>query len=152
MAYFGTFGYELDLNGLTEEERDTIKNQVQFMKKHRKLIQQGNFYRLISPFEGDGNETAWMVVSPDQTEALLGYYRVLQEVNVGYRRLRLQGLDENMLYQAECGEKNGIYYGDELLRAGWNLSDESCGEDSSFYNGVNGDYQSRIYYFHKYYT
>ncbi|GKH33921.1 alpha-galactosidase [Muricomes sp. OA1] len=152
VAYFGTFGYELDLNELTEEERDTIKNQVQFMKKHRKLIQQGNFYRLISPFEGDGNETAWMVVSPDQTEALLGYYRVLQEVNVGYRRLRLQGLDENMLYQTECSEKNGIYYGDELLRAGWNLSDESCGEDSSFYNGVNGDYQSRIYYFHKYYT
>ena len=104
----------------------------------------------ISPFEGDGNETAWMVVSPDQTEALLGYYRVLQEVNVGYRRLRLQGLDENMLYQTECGEKSGIYYGDELLRAGWNLSDESCGEDSSFYNGVNGDYQSRLYYFHKY--
>lgn len=43
VAYFGTFGYELDLNELTEEERDTIKNQVQFMKKHRKLIQQGNF-------------------------------------------------------------------------------------------------------------
>lgn len=149
VAYFGTFGYELDLNELADEEKEAIRNQVVFMKKHRKLIQQGTFYRLISPFEGRGNETAWMVVSPDKTEALLGYYRILQEVNVGYRRLRLQGLDENALYLTEDGTENMVYFGDELLHAGFVLSDESCGEDGSSYNGKNGDYQSRLYYFQK---
>ena len=149
VAYFGTFGYELDLNELTNEEKEAIKNQVIFMKEHRKLIQQGTFYRLISPFEGNGNETAWMVVSSDKREALMGYYRVLQEVNVGYRRLRLQGLDENVLYRTESSTENMEYFGDELLHAGFVISDESCGEDSGTYNGKNGDYQSRLYYFQK---
>lgn len=148
VAYFGTFGYELDLNRLTEEEKAAVKRQVDFMKEHRKLIQQGNFYRLISPFEGGGNETAWMVVSQDKDEALLGYYRVLQEVNVGYRRLRLQGLDEETLYQTEREGERSFYYGDELHRAGLVLSDKSSGEDGSSYDGENGDYQSRLYYFH----
>lgn len=31
-AYFGTFGYELDLNKLTAEEIEEVKEQVKFMK------------------------------------------------------------------------------------------------------------------------
>ena len=48
-AYFGTFGYELDLNTLTEEEQEQIKDQIQFMKKYRRLFQFGAFYRMESP-------------------------------------------------------------------------------------------------------
>ena len=39
VAYFGTFGYELDLTKLSEEEHEIIKKQVQFVKKYRELIQ-----------------------------------------------------------------------------------------------------------------
>ena len=59
------------------------------MKKYRRLIQFGTFYRLVSPFEG--NEMAWMVVSEDQRNAIVGYYRILQTVNGPYRKIRLQG-------------------------------------------------------------
>ena len=55
------------------------------MKQYRSLFQFGTFYRLKSPFEG--NETAWMVISKERDLAIVGYYRTLQEVNVGYRRL-----------------------------------------------------------------
>ena len=79
MAYFGTFGYELDITKLDKAEQEEMKEQVAFMKAHRELIQKGTFYRLLSPFEG--NETAWLVVSEDKTEALVGYYRVLQPSN-----------------------------------------------------------------------
>lgn len=76
MAYFGTFGYELDLNLLSEEELKQVKEQVAFMKKYRKLIQvDGDFYRLLSPFKG--NETAWMVVSQDKKQAIAG---ILSEI------------------------------------------------------------------------
>ena len=62
IAYFGTFGYELDLNLLSDQEMEEVKRQVAFMKKYRELIQiDGDFYRIQSPFEG--NETAWQVVS-----------------------------------------------------------------------------------------
>ena len=79
VAYFGTFGYELDLNKLTEEEIKEVKEQIAFMKEYREVFQFGTFYRLKSPFEG--NETVWMVTNEDRTLAIVGYYRVLNGVN-----------------------------------------------------------------------
>lgn len=59
VAYFGTFGYELDLNLLSDAEMASVKKQIAFMKEYRELIQvDGDFYRLLNPFEG--NETAWI--------------------------------------------------------------------------------------------
>lgn len=141
VAYFGTFGYELDLNKLSLEEQEKLKNQISFMKKYRELIQFGTFYRLQSPFEH--NTSAWMVVSKDQKTAIVGYYRVLQPVNSGYTKLRLQGLNQNYLYHDSINDTK--VYGDELMHAGLITSDASCGENHEKYNGSNGDYQSRLY-------
>lgn len=82
MAYFGTFGYELDLNILTADEQEEVKGQIAFMKQYRQLFQFGTFYRLQSPFEH--NTSAWMVVSDDRKEAIVGWYRVLNGVNLPY--------------------------------------------------------------------
>ncbi len=141
VAYFGTFGYELDLNQLSEHDRSKIIEQVKFMKKYRQLLQFGTFYRLLSPF--DGNETAWMVVSDDQKEAIVGYYRTLQEVNQGYRRLKLQGLNPDYYYHVSLLNSN--HYGDELMNLGLINSDSSSGEHHEGYDGTNGDYYSKIY-------
>lgn len=135
VACFGTFGYELDILQLSEKEQNCISKQIQFMKKYRQLLQYGHFYRLKSPFKG--NETIWMVVSDNQSLAIVGYYRILQEVNVGYRRIRLAGLDANKLYTINGQD----YYGDELMNLGLLISDESCGEN----HGQKGDFQSRLY-------
>lgn len=148
VAYFGTFGYELDLNQLTEEEKETIKQQVVFMKKYRSLFQQGTFYRLASPFEG--NVTAWMVVSSDKKEAVVGYYRVLRPVNAAYARIRLQGLEEGTEYEVRRMEAQETVtevsrYGDELMHSGLLVSDAASGENCGEYNGSNGDYHSRLY-------
>ena len=141
VAYFGTFGYELDLNALSAEEKAEIKEQIVFMKQYRKLIQQGTFYRLQSPFEG--NITAWMVVSEDKCEALVGYYRVMQPVNTGFVRIKLQGLDEEKLYEIE--KENIACYGDELMQWGISVSDFASGVLDSDRTG-QGDYFSRVYY------
>lgn len=135
VAYFGTFGYELDVNYLSDEEKEIIKKQIVFMKQYRSLFQFGTFYRLKSPFEG--NETAWMVVSKERDLAIVGYYRTLQEVNVGYRRLLLEGLDENKVYHVNDLD----LYGDELMNVGLIISDGSSGENK---DGI-GDYYSKLY-------
>lgn len=75
VAMSGNFGYELDLTKLTEAEREDIRKQVSEYKELRMLIQYGDFYRLLSPFEG--NETAWMFVSADKKEAFATYFQVL---------------------------------------------------------------------------
>ena len=91
VAYFGAFGYELDPNTLSEEEQQQIREQIAFYKEYRQLIQFGDFYRLKSPFENQG-DAAWMVVSQDRETATLASYKVLATPNPGLKKLRLQGL------------------------------------------------------------
>ncbi|WP_368505679.1 alpha-galactosidase [Alkalihalophilus sp. As8PL] len=142
VAYFGTFGYELNPQELSQEEEDMVKAQISNYKTYRHLIRTGEFYRLQSPFES--NETAWMVVSQDRSEALVGWYKVLATPNNRKEQtVRLKGLIENASYQIEG--LNRPYYGDELMNRGIPLTTE--------FNGVNaskaergGDFQSNVYY------
>lgn len=140
VAYFGTFGYELDLNKLSLEEIEEVKQQIQFMKNYRGLLQYGTFYRLKSPFEG--NETIWMVVSDDKKTAIVGWYRVLNGVNMPYTRVKLEGLCSDFLYRNLVN--NTIHYGDELMNLGMITSDVTAGEVPSNAKPCT-DFESRLY-------
>src|SRR5699024_10455109 len=126
-AYFGVFGYELDITQMTNEEKEIVKEQIQFYKNHRKLIHSGNFYRMQSPFED--NVTSWMVVSEDQSEAIVSRYQVLGKPHPGYSHLLLEGLHADFEYKIEV--ITGDFYGDELIYARLHLEK------------VNGDFTSQ---------
>ncbi len=127
VAAFGAFGYELDLARLTPEEREIVREQIRFVKKYRKLIHTDTFYRLLSPFEG--NFTAWMVVSQDRRQAIVAYFKTLNDVNREYRRLRLKGLDQSLIYHmSEEGKGQREFYGSELMNIGIITTDASAGE------------------------
>lgn len=148
VAYFGTFGYELDVNKLPEEEQEQIKEQIAFRKQYEKLIREGTFYRLVSPFDSEYGETAWMVVSDDRKQALVGYYRMQQPVNEGYRWLKLSGLDPELEYDVKdtnykMAADAYTYYGDELMEKGFDISDSGFGPWTPWI--YQGDYQSRLF-------
>ncbi len=124
VAFFGAFGYELDLNELIEGDLRIVKEQIAFYKKYRTIIHNGTFYRLLSPFDDD-NQTAWMVVSHDKKTAIVAHYKTLNEVNAPYRRLKLKGLDNDGLYNVG---QNSLRSGMELMRAGLVCSDASSGQ------------------------
>lgn len=96
VATFGILGIELDLTKLSTFEKKALKEQIAFYKEHRHLLQFGKFYRIESPFES--NNTIWMVVNDDSSEALIGYYQKLQQSNPGFECIKLKGLDESMYY------------------------------------------------------
>ena len=139
VAYFGTFGYELDLNKLSIDEQEIVRQQIKFMKKYRKLLQFGTFYRLNSPF--NDNVTAWMVVSDDKKTALVGWYRVLNGVNLPFSRIYLQGLEPSYSYKQHLD--NNIYYGDELMNIGLVIDDPSAGQSKA--DNASCDFDSKIY-------
>ena len=139
-AYFGAFGYELDLNSLSEEEIDEVKGQIAFMKKYRRLLQFGDFYRLLSPFEG--NITAWAAVSSDKKTALIAWFRVLNTANKGFARLKLYGLLPEARYH--ISGRKGTYSGAELMNIGLITTDEASGEIAP-HTAEAGDYASRIF-------
>lgn len=141
-AYFGTFGYELDVTLLSREEQEEIKEQILWMKTYRGFLHSGTFYRLRSPFMGDGEgkEAAWMVVSEDKKRALTAIFRFLQPVNAGYNRLKLSGLCPDWEYQ--ISDRDYSCYGDELMEAGLILSDWANGVRTS--SVPQGDFQARL--------
>ena len=145
VACFGTFGYELDLNKLSAEEFEQVKEQVKFMKKYRELIQHGTFYRLKSPF--DGNIAAWQIVSADKKKSVIGYYKILNDVCAPYRRMKLVGLDENISYKVNVDDKNfvGEFSGSELMKIGLITTDWSAGEASHEEGKHCTDFWSRIF-------
>ncbi len=140
VACFGTFGYELDLNQLSEEEIAEVKEQIAFMKEYRELLQFGTFYRLKSPFEG--NETVWMVVSEDQKTAIVGWYRILNVVNGCFTRVALKGLNPDYCYRNSLA--GTTHFGDELMHIGMVTSDATAGEVQKDEIPCT-DYESRIY-------
>lgn len=139
-AYFGTFGYELDLNRLSDDEIRQICEQIRFMKQYREIFQFGTFYRLKSPFEG--NETVWMSVSEDQKTAIVGWYRVLNPVNGKFTRVRLEGLRPD--YEYRDMTTGLLHYGDELMNCGLITSDSSAGQVYKE-SDICTDFESRIY-------
>lgn len=116
VAYFGAFGYELELSQLSEEEKRLIKQQVAFYKEIRGLVQFGDFYRLVSPFEKKA--AAWMSVSKAKDEALAVYVYHLIDTEQPNPRLKLRGLDPKALYEVEGDGKTLTLPGDVLMNAG----------------------------------
>jgi alpha-galactosidase len=125
VAFFGVFGYELDIEALPQEEKEAIKDQIAFYKAHRRLFQFGTFYRLASPFEK--NAACWMVVSEDQKEALVGYYKVMALPNPRFFKVRLQGLLPDVQYEIQGIGK--VLYGDAFMSFGLQLPIESKDHD-----------------------
>lgn len=140
-AYFGTFGYELNLGSLEDEDKEKIKEQISFFKEYSNVIHNGDFYRLKSPFEE--NEVCWMTVSQDKTIALAAYYQVLSRPNEEYKRIKLTGLDKNKLYKIEG--KEGTFFGDELMSIGIVLSKDYTGKTAEYYSRKHEDFSSKIF-------
>ena len=146
VAFFGAFGYELDLNKLSDEEIAEVKAQVAFMKEHRELIHFGTFYRLRSPF--DSNVTCWMVVNKQKTKAIVGWYRVLNTVNAPFDRVRLVGLDTTKRYRITGNElvdgRDIVRSGSELHNIGLITSDRNSGDVPQNVT-PNRDFDSRLF-------
>ena len=124
VAMFGVFGYELDPAHMDASDREAVRHQVAFYLERRDLFQRGRFARLRSPFEGTGNEIAWMVSAPDGSRAVAAHYRVLHRPLPVRDRLRLRDLDSAARYSVTAwssfDEPLGSFErrGDELMRVG----------------------------------
>ena len=114
VAMGGTYGYELDLTKLPQEELDEIRALNRRVKAMQPLLLYGTFYRLRSPFTG--SDAAWMSVSQDRSEAIVTYVLSLAEPNVQPKLLRLEGLDPDRRYRDE--DSGAVYGGDELMYRG----------------------------------
>lgn len=99
VAQMCSFGYELNVGMLSEEERAQIKEQVQRHRAMEDMVNEGSYYRLRDPFT---TETAsWQLVSADQSRSFVLYAVRLSTANPKSDYLRLRGLDPDRRYRVE---------------------------------------------------
>ncbi len=114
VAMAGAFGYELDPEKLTEEEKASVREQIRKYKGWEALIRRGSYYRLSDPFAAA--YTAWMFVSKDRSRALLSVVMLEMHGNMTVSYVKLKGLDDTSVYRdTESGRR---YYGADLMEAG----------------------------------
>lgn len=113
VALAGTFGYELDITAISEEDRNLVPGQIETYKKHAQLIRTGDYYRIASYRENHLYD-CYEIVSKDKKEALLFYIQVVNEPNYRSRKLKLQGLDPKAVYEVDGCQ----YTGEALMYAG----------------------------------
>ena len=114
VAMSGTYGYELDLTKLPEEEIEEIRKLNKRVRAMQPLLLYGTYYRLKSAFEG--NESAWMSVSEDKREAIVTHVTAQAVPNMRSKLMRLTGLDPDLTYRDE--DTGVLYGGDELMNYG----------------------------------
>lgn len=112
VAQMCNYGYELDIGRLSDEERAQITEQTKRHRTLEPLIAEGEYYRLLSPF--DGAFCAWELATKDRAYVMVAQQRSLP--NAPTCRLRLQGLDPNARYRVE--QLDLTLGGDTLMNVG----------------------------------
>ncbi len=120
LALFGTYGYEMNPNLLTDREKAELSEIAKIYKRyHKKVIEEGTLYHLRSPNES--NLMCMESVSADKTTALVILMNRLKEADE-FRFIRLKGLDENKFYHNDY--ENRVHSGEYYEKVGLNFSRE----------------------------
>lgn len=115
VAMAGTFGYELDITQLSESEREKIPSQIEEYHQYNELIRTGDYYRLES-FQENHEKDCYMIVSKDQTEAVVFCFQIESLSVRRPMKLRMKGFRGD--WQYELVETKKALYGDTYMNAG----------------------------------
>ncbi len=116
VAMSGSFGYELDLNLISDAEKEEVKEEIRIYKKYWNLLHNGLYYRLTDP-TADHEAAAWEFTAEDRSEALLSIVTLNSHCNAPLYYVHARGLDPDALYYREEDETM-LYSGSALMDAG----------------------------------
>ena len=103
VALAGSFGYELDLRLLSDEEKAQVKEQIKEFHDYYDLTHEGDYYRLT---ERDNTSfTAWEFVAKNKERALVEVVKKDAWGNPLPVHIAIKGLEDNSMYVCSL---NGI--------------------------------------------
>lgn len=132
VAMSGNFGIMLNLARESQADLAVVKESISWYKNHRRLIQYGDFYRLINPFTS--NYGSWLFIDEQQEKGVLFFFQVLSEPSKVLQKVKLYGLDAESNYEI-AGQ---IMSGSELMAFGLYLNQD-----------LSGDFKAKILEFKK---
>lgn len=134
VAMSGRLGMELQPRNMTEIAQQYSKSAIADYKRIRPIVQMGDQYRLVSPFDDKGIASL-MYVNGDATQAVVFAYKLQHYVGMNVPRLRLDGLDADKTYtfhelnllpgQNPCHLDGKSFKGSMLMNTGIELALDS---------------------------
>ena len=97
VAMSGRLGLELQPKNMTDEEKAIVKNAISDYKAIRPIVQFGDIYRLVSPYDGKGIASL-MYVNPDKNDAVFYWWKTETFMNQQLPRVVMAGLDPDKTY------------------------------------------------------
>ncbi len=98
VAMSGRLGMEIQPKNMTDEEKDLCRKAIADYKKIRPVVQMGNIYRLLSPYDHKG-AASLMYVSDTKDKAVFYWWKMETFVNQHVPRVRMAGLDPDKTYR-----------------------------------------------------
>lgn len=131
VAMTGRLGLEMKPSDFTPEEKAFARQAIADYKRLRPVIQLGDLYRLISPYEGNRDAASLMYVAPDKSKAVFFGYKMKHMVNQAVTRFKMAGLNPHKNYRIHeinatddrmKGLEGAVISGQLLMSAGLELS------------------------------
>lgn len=97
VAMSGRLGMEIQPSTMTDEEKETCRKAIAEYKQIRPVVQQGDIYRLLSPYDHKG-AASLMMVAPDKNEAVFYWWKTESFINQHLPRIPMAGLDPDKTY------------------------------------------------------
>lgn len=105
VAMSGRLGMEIQPKNMTDEEKALCKKAISQYKEIRPIVQLGDLYRLVSPYDNEGLASL-MYVSEAKDKAVFYWWKMANFYNVHLQRVKMAGLDANRMYKVR--ELNAI--------------------------------------------
>ena len=100
VAMSGRLGMEIQPKNMTDEEKALCRKAISEYKKIRPVVQFGDLYRLVSPYDNQGLSSI-MYVSEAKDKAVFYWWKLANFYNVHLPRVKMAGLDENKMYKVK---------------------------------------------------
>lgn len=97
VAMSGRLGMEIQPDDMTAEEKEQTKRAIAEYKQIRPVVQFGDIYRLLSPYDEKGSASL-MYVAPEKDKAVFYWWKTRAFRNEILPRITMKGLDPEKEY------------------------------------------------------
>lgn len=149
VAMCGRLGMEMQPKDMTDDERKLCANAIAEYKKIRPIVQFGDIYRLISPYDNRGLASL-MYVSPQKDKAVFYWWKLEHFCNQHLPRVKMNGLNplaDYLVYELNRIDKQPLKFEGQVFSGAYLMAN---GLEIPYNHVVDkpqkNEYSSRVLY------
>ena len=149
VAMSGRLGMEIQPKNMSEAEKDLCRKAIKEYKEIRPIVQFGDIYRLVSPYDKKGL-ASMMYVNEQKTKSVFFWWKTESFQNEHLPKVKMAGLDAKKLYKVHelnsidvkpMSIEGKVFSGEYLMNNGLDIPNNLNPEWS-----LKSDWSSRVLY------